>query len=71
MSKAQWLIRARYAACDYGVITQKGEELVFNNEEEARSWGRANLEDTTKGFSKYLVAWEPIKLSQAKQFGYL
>lgn len=43
----------RAAESDYGLVSKGGEVLKFNTEEEARLWGRQNIE----GKSMWIVSW--------------
>ena len=38
---------------DYGLVAKNGKVLEFANEEEARNWGKENIE----GKSMWIVSW--------------
>jgi hypothetical protein len=49
-----WNIKVRRAAeDDYGLVAKNGKVLEFANEEEARNWGKENIE----GKSMWIVSW--------------
>ena len=45
---------------DYGLISQGGKVLEFKTEDEARNWGKENIE----GKSRWVVSWMvcPVEL---------
>lgn len=43
----------RATETDYGLVLKDGKVLEFSTEEEARSWGRENIE----GKSMWVVSW--------------
>lgn len=43
----------RATESDYGLVAKGGKVLEFNTEEEARQWGRENIE----GKSMWIVSW--------------
>ncbi len=43
----------RATETDYGLISQGGKVLEFNSEDEARQWGKENIEDK----SNWIVSW--------------
>jgi hypothetical protein len=49
-----WNIKVRRATeDDYGLVAKNGKVLEFANEEEARNWGKENIE----GKSMWIVSW--------------
>lgn len=66
MAKEIFVIEARYVAeSSAGIITKKGKVLRFDDEDQARTFGRENIEG-----SRYVASWEAINLTTAKQRGH-
>lgn len=61
-----YVIEARYAAqSSTGLITQKGKVLEWNTEQEARDFGKAEIEK-----SRFVASWEAITVREAKARGH-
>lgn len=61
-----YVIEARYIAEKFnGLVTRKGEVLVFKDEDQARKFGKAYIENT-----KYIASWEAITKTEARQRGH-
>jgi len=43
----------RATETDYGLVSENGKVLEFKTEDEARQWGRHNIE----GKSTFIVSW--------------
>lgn len=55
----------RLAEYGYGLVMQKGKVKQFPSEEQARTFGKENIEK-----SRYIASWEAITVTQAKQKGH-
>ena len=60
-----YLIKARYVADTFGLITKGSELIEFNSKKEARSYGQSNLEGTL-----YLASWEALTKEDARKQGF-
>jgi len=60
-----YVLKARYVADSWGLVTKDNALKEFKTEKLAREWGRENLEG-----ARYLASWDAVTKAKAKQEGF-